>query len=154
MRSHEAIQTAISGKTIEHAKALRLASSSVHKWQEPSIDFTDSGSLNPLDRIETVIQTSLNLGTDPEKAMAPLYYLAERFNQITISLPTSDRCTKELTKELLQMIEEFSDLTKEVSDTLEDGEVRRSEAKRVDKAGWILIRTIAELVTKMNEAAR
>ena len=88
MKSYEAIQRAINGKTIEHAKALGISLSSVTKWQEPHLDFTDSGSYNPLDRIESITEKSLSLGNPPDRAYAPLQYLTERFGVIMLRLPS------------------------------------------------------------------
>ncbi len=154
MQSHEAIQTAIGGKTVEHAKALHLSSSAVHKWQEPSTDFTDSGSLNPLDRVETIIQTSLNLDSSIDKAIAPVQYLAERFGLIVLSLPKIPDCHEQLTADLLKMIAEFGDLTRETGLALAQQRMTKKEARQIDEDCWILIRQIAVFLHHVAEAAK
>ena len=154
MKSHEAIQTAIDGKTVDHAKALHLCSSSVHKWQEPSTDFTDSGSLNPLDRIETIIQTALNLGTRPEDAHAPIQYLAERFGMVSVPIPVHLTCTRTLSKQLFNTIQEFSDLTRVASIALEDGNIKKREAVDIDREGWELIYRVVEFIEAAKRAVK
>jgi len=154
MHSHEAIQTSINGKTIEQTKALRLSSSTVHKWQEPSTDFTDSGSLNPLDRIETIIQTALNLGTSLDKALAPVQYLAERFGLVVLSFPHEKPSVHTCEKQLLHVIEEFGDLARESSRALNNGPMDRRDAEKIKKEGWEAIRQIALFVMMAEKAAK
>jgi hypothetical protein len=154
MKSHEAIQKAIDGKTLEHARALHLSSSLLHKWQEPCSDWSDSGSHNPLDRIETIINTSSSLGSDTTKALAPLFYLAARFRHVAVPLPTSKVCNKVLAQELIKAIEEFSILTRDSSVALEDGLVTKKEFRAIEDDGWKLIQQIAVFIVSCKEAAK
>jgi hypothetical protein len=73
MKTFEALQKAINGNTAYHAKRLGLSAPMLHKWQEPHMDWSDSGAYNPLDRIEAIIEIARSLGT--EEALAPVYYL-------------------------------------------------------------------------------
>jgi hypothetical protein len=154
MKSHEAIQTAINGNTIEHAKALHLSSSSVHKWQEPSTDFTDSGSYNPLDRILTIENTALRLGTPREKALAPLYCHAQHHHHACFPIPSIKPCNKALSQGLLKTIEDFSELTRDSSAALEDGIVTKREMRDIERDGWELIRVVAEFIVSCQEAVK
>jgi hypothetical protein len=141
MKSYEAIQKAISGNTVEHAKRLHRSTALINKWQEPTIDFEDSGSFNPLDRIETIIETSLALGTDTKKALAPIQFLAERFNQILIPVPDTNNVDMEtVVKELMKTIEEFGHLSKEAAEALKDNKISPREVKKIEKEVWDLIR--------------
>jgi len=153
MKSHEAIQTAIAGNTIEHAKRLRLSTSIIHKWQEPSVDFTDSGSLNPLDRTESIVETSLALGIRRELALAPVQYLNERFDIIGISIRNGTVCHKELTKELLLAVKEFGELAACSSKALIDNLVSKKENEAVQREGWRLLRQVALFMHHTKEAA-
>lgn len=148
MKSFEAIQTAIKGKTVEFARKLGLSTSLVNKWQEPCTDFTDSGALNPLDRIETIIEESQRQG-NPD-AMAPILYLAERFNLSIIPIPKENNCLSKISQELLKTIKEFGDLAKASSQALQDGRITVKEAKAIDTEVWKLIRQ----VTAFNEAVK
>lgn len=153
MKSHEAIQSAVAGKTIEHAKRLRLGTSVLYKWQEPSTDFTDSGSLNPIDRIETIVETAISLGTCREKAIAPIQYLNERFGIIGITVPDKQVCHKELSKELLQAIKEFGDLASCASKALSDGGISRKDNTDISREGWNLLRQVALFMHQVGKAA-
>jgi len=151
MKSHEAIQRSIASKTVEHAKRLRMSTSMVNKWQEPSADFTDSGALNPLDRIEIVMETAISLGTPREEALAPIQYLAERFNIITIPVPKKTSIAMEaLSKELLRAITEFGELSQEASKSMCDDRITRREADRIEKEAWDLIRQVAVFIRTVN----
>lgn len=154
MKSYEAIQKAVAGKTIEHAKKLHKSVPLLHKWMEPSIDFNDSGTYNPLDRIETIIETSLSLGSHPNDAVAPIQYLAERFNQILIPIPKAAGNTGDLSKEMLKTCSEFGDLAKDASRALLDGKVTRHEAARIENDAWELIRQVSIFVQKVNSAVK
>ena len=154
MKSYDAIESAVNRKTTEHAKALHLSASSVHKWTEPSADYTDSGSLNPLDRIETIIQTALNLGISTEDAHMPLQYLEERFNRIYIPTPEHNPCAKSLSKELLKTIKKFSDLAQVSSRALEDDDIRKREAADIEREGWELVRQTVGFIYAAKRAAK
>lgn len=153
MRSYESLQEAIGRDTVEHAKRLRLSLSAVSKWKEPAEDYTDSGALNPLDRIETVIETALSLGRPVSQAHAPVHYLGERFGLIVIPLPKQPGPLPVLTDGLLKMIQEFGDVTKEVSGAILDGQVSKIEFKRIEKEGNDLIRQVADFIQAAKAAA-
>lgn len=131
MQSYEALQKAIDRKTREHAKRLGLSLSTVNKWQEPADDYTDSGALNPLDRIERIIETALILGTPQEHAFAPMHYLDVRFGRVCVDhVPTSPE-KNNTTEALLQAIKEFGELASVASAALEDGRLTRKEARDI-----------------------
>lgn len=154
MRSHEAIQKAINGKTVEHAKRLGKSLSLLSKWQEPQGDYTDSGAYNPLDRIETIIETALRLGEPRENALAPIYYLNQKFNLICIPVPSKSQCESEISKGLLKTVKEFGELAAEAAKALEDGALSAQEFKRIDKEGWDAIKEIASFLHKAKESVK
>lgn len=154
MRSHEALQAAILGKTVEHARKLGLSTGLINKWQEPHTDYTDSGAYNPLDRIETIIETSLALGNPPERALAPINYLAERFGLITVPVPAAAQNCKTVIHEFLKCSKEFGDLARETEEALKDNMVlSKAEAARIEKEAWELIRQTALLISAIKAAA-
>ena len=136
MKSHESIETAIDGKTIEHAKRQRKSPSLLHKWQEPSTDFEDSGRINPLDRVETIIETSISLGTSREKALAPADYLEHRFGRVAITLPQDIGTPEEESKELLRLMKEVGDIVRCHNAATEDLRVSKQDFKDVDREIW------------------
>ncbi len=154
MKSYEALNRCINRKTVEHAKNLQLSTSLLHKWQEPSTDFTDSGALNPLDRIEALIEKSIALGTKKEDALAPVQYLAERFGLIVIPVPEVEPDVGKVSVELLKAIEEFGDLAREASAVLRDGRITYAEFDRINREAWELIRQVAVFLQKAEMAVR
>lgn len=152
MRSYEALQRAIRGRTVEHARKLGLSTSLVNKWQEPSTDWSDSGAYNPLDRIETVIETAQ--GLDSPEPFAPLDYLARRFRLVLVPLPDPSPRQETLTDKLIRMIEEFSDLTKSASTALADGRITPAKAENLEAEGWKLIKEILVFLNSTSEASR
>jgi hypothetical protein len=155
MKSFEAIQKAIKGKTVDFAKRLGLSTSLIGKWQEPSTDYTDSGAYNPLDRIEMIIEKSLEMGNPREDAFAPIHYLAEKFHLITIPIPAAHAQTNtEASEELLKTITEFGHLAEEASIALADGKISAREYLKMEKEGWELIRQVAIFMQKAKQGIR
>ncbi|PWT78607.1 MAG: hypothetical protein C5B59_01440 [Bacteroidetes bacterium] len=153
MKSYEAVQRSIAGKTVAHAKALHLSTSSVSKWQEPAIDFSDSGSFNPLDRIETIMQTSLHLGTPREDALAPIHYLAHRFHGLFIPLPDHSPSLKNLQVQLSTTVKEFGHLLERSYEAMEDGIITGDERKRIDREGQHLMHHLCCYLQLVKEAS-
>lgn len=133
MNTYEALQRAIAGKTVIHAKELHVSTSLVNKWQEPSTDFTDSGAYNPLDRCETIIETSLKQETPREDALAPVQYLAERFNCLLIPLPDKSPTLKSMHAQLAAMVTEFSHLMESTAEAMADGRITTEELRTIDR---------------------
>jgi hypothetical protein len=149
MRSHEAIQSAIAGQTVEHAKSLHLATVTVNKWQEPTGDFTDSGAFNPLDRIETMTKTALDLKSPSPYSM--IHYLNEAFGFLCLKMPEGE--ATELTKDLMKSVEEFGQWMQEVSKDLIDGKIDAAEAKRIRIKGMKAVRAILTFIGEAEESA-
>jgi len=149
MRSHEAIQQAIAGRTADHAKALHLSFSSVTKWQEPCGDWSDSGSHNPLDRIETIMNTALAF-KNPE-ALAPLHYLCERFGVLAVPIPKYD-CTN-ITSDMILAVKEFGEVAQEVTKAIDDNKIDREEAKRIRREGMHAVRALLTLIHDAERSA-
>lgn len=154
MKSHEAIQKAINGKTVEHAKRLGKSISLLSKWQEPNVDYTDSGAYNPLDRIEAIVETSLNHGNSFEAATAPIKYLEERFGIIGIVLSKNIPDMNEVSRELLETVQEFGQLAEAASKALADGHITPQEYIRIEKEGWDLIRQVTEFMYMAKESVK
>lgn len=153
MHSYEAMQDAIQGKTVEHAKALGVSGSLVTKWQEPHTDFTDSGAYNPLDRIATIVETATRLEVSWSKALSPVYYLNHRFNLVCFQMPDLKNGNA-VNDELIRTIKEFSDLAQATSEALIDGRISHIEAKRIIREGQEAIRSIGTLLQVVKESIR
>lgn len=154
METHEALANAIGRNTTAHAKALGTSVSLVSKWKEPSTDFSDSGTINPLDRIETIMQTALSLDTEPDMALSPVYYLGQRFGFIPMLLPKSPPNLAEISRQLHKVIGEFSHVIKESSDALEDGRITPQERKIIEKEAQHLMSALGLFLSQIEAAAK
>lgn len=150
MKSHEAMERCIGRNTVAVAKAIQKSVSLVGKWKEPATDFTDSGTLNPLDRLETVIRTAIIEGQSKDDALSPLAYLAHRFNFMIIALPNATATTHDIVRQSHQCIKEFGDYISVFSDALLDGRITPAERKKIEQEGFDAIQQIMT-VLKMIE---
>ncbi len=148
MQSHEAIAAAVQTKAIEFAKRLGLSTSMIYKWMEPSTDYSNSGALNPLDRIESIVETARQFNPNKDAALAPLQYLNERFGLIAINTPKTKSNPNEISQELLKTVTEFGELVKVASAALEDGVLTDKESQNINTTGWQLLRQVAAFLQK------
>ncbi|MHC1697739.1 MAG: phage regulatory CII family protein [Geobacteraceae bacterium] len=142
MKSYEAMERCIGRNTVAVAKAIQKSVSLVGKWKEPALDFTDSGTLNPLDRLESVIRTAIIEGQSKDDAMAPILYLAQRFNFMVIALPDTNNHANDIVRQSHKCIKEFGDYISTFSDALLDGRITPSERKSIEKEGFQAIQQI------------
>jgi hypothetical protein len=152
MKSYEALQAAIAGKTADVAKRLHLSTITVNKWQEPHTDFTDSGSYNPLDRIESVIDCALSCGCPREKALMPVYYLSHRYGLVSFPCPAPG--SHPVNVALINSIKEFADTAQVTAIALSDGRISPIEAKEITAEAQEALRAIGTLIHAVKEAAR
>ena len=158
MKSYEAIKRLVRDKAKLFGDRLILSGSTIYKWTEESAHTCEpgmqpSGLRNPLDIIEQMIEIGIAFDVSSDDCVAPIQYLAERFSLILIPSPHGMPGPKELMQGLMKTIQEFADLTKATGEALEDGTIRRPEARRVEKEGNDLIRQVAALIVKVKEAA-
>ncbi len=152
MQSYESLKRSIAGKTVEHARRLGLSTGLLNKWQEPSADPSDSGAYNPLDRIETIIQTALDLGIDRDAALSPIYYLNVRFG---VNAPPDEAETiDDLSLELVATIREMGHLTTVASEALAEREITRRHVAKIEEEGNHLIRRVSAFMKKAKDATR
>jgi transcriptional regulator with XRE-family HTH domain len=150
MKSHEAIQRAIKGRTVEFAKRLGLSASMVNKWQEPTADWSDSGAYNPLDRLEGIAQIALDLGADRDEALAPLYWLNQRFGLHAVPDERSEGLD-DLSLDLIETLREVGHLTTVASEALSSGEITVGHASKIEEEGNHLIRRVSVFMKKTKE---
>lgn len=155
MLSHEALKLAVGRDTVAHAKAHHKSTSLIHKWTEPATDYTDSGAFSPLDRLETIIETSLRLGTaDRSHSLAPIQYLAQRFNCLLLPLPVSSPCLDDLAQNLNHLIKEFGDLVSTSADAMSDHRVSPLERKRIEIEGQELQLALGTFLATVAESGK
>lgn len=153
METYLSLKKCINGDTVGTAKELGLSTITVNKWQEPHTDFTDSGSYNPLDRINTIIHRSVRKKNPPELAYAPLYALAMEHGFVCIALPRVADHDK-VNVELIKSIKEFADLAGETSEALQDGRISPDDARKIETEGNEALRAITTLLHVAQESVR
>lgn len=154
MQSHEAIQIAINGKTLVHAKALGMSRSMVNKWQEASETYEDSGAYNPLDRIKTIMDTSRAEGNGPERYLAPLHFLAQEYKQIVFPAPVSGKDLPELQQGLMKMTKEFGELLSVSGEKLADGEVTPRDLREIRQEVYEMQTALSAYLAKVEQAVK
>lgn len=155
MKSFEAIGMTVGRDRVEHAKALHKSVHLISKWTEPSTDFTDSGTFNPLDRIETMIETALKIGNvSRPHALAPLYYLAGRFNCQLLPIPSQHPCLQDLSTQLCKTISEFGEMVAAAGDAMTDGVISPDERRRIEKEALELQSAIGLFTQMVAELSR
>ena len=155
MKSFEAMGIAIGRDRVEHAKALHKSVHLISKWTEPSTDFTDSGTFNPLDRIETIIETALKVGNVPHPhALAPIYYLAGRFNCQLLPLPSQHPCLQDLAAQLCVTIKEFGALVSASGEAMQDGIISPDERRKIEREALELMESIGLFTKMVSELSR
>lgn len=146
MESYEAIRRAVAGDAVAVAKRIGKSSSLVHKWCEPHSDFTDSGTRNPLDRIEIVIEAALRAGRAPRDAFAPIFFLAESFGGLFLPPVPRTIETSDYSKQLCKSIKEAGEAFSEVAKALEDDNLSPNERRA-------MLREIYEAIAELSALA-
>lgn len=148
MDTYQALNIAIGRHAVAVAKRLQKSSSLIHKWMEPSTDWTDSGTLNPLDRLADIIETARASGQG-DAAYEPIRWLARRFGMICIPSPDPRRGT--MNQALAAAIKEFADLAQATVEALNDGTISPREASRITVEGHHALEAIVSLMTIVKE---
>lgn len=155
METFEALKLAVGRDTVAHAKSHRKSTSLIHKWTEPATDYTDSGAFSPLDRLETVIETSLRLGNVPRAhSLAPIQYLAQRFNCLLLPLPIESPCLVTLANSLNLTIKEFGDLVGITAEAMVDHVITPDERRRIEAEGQELLEALGGFLAAVAEAGK
>ena len=155
MSSRTPIKEAIGSNVNEFAKALGVSESLVYKWMQPTGDWSDSGALNPLDRIDTVVNTSKRLKDGGDKSiedpLSPIKYLARNHNGIFIEMPDARGCLREQSILLMQSVKEFGEYAEVSAQSLEDGTLTKAERKRIAKEGYEAIEKMMAFIKMIEE---
>lgn len=151
MESHEALRMAVGGHAVAIAKRLGRSSSLVHKWCEPSTDFTDSGALNPLDRIEIIVEAALREKQPTRDAFAPLFYLACRFGGMFLPPVPRTIETCEYSKRLCRAVKEAGEAFATAAEALEDDDLSPNERKKIAREVYEAIAELSEFVALVED---
>lgn len=147
MKHFESIKKAIGTNISKVAGWMNIAGSTVYKWIEPCEDPTDSGRPNPVERTEQIIEAGILLQSHPQNKddldpFAPLNYLNERFNRVSIEIITDEdvKDPQLLVDEYIKMVKEWGDFASESSMDIKDGVIRKDELERLCKEGMEQVR--------------
>lgn len=146
MESYEAFRRAVAGDAVPVAKRLGMSSSIVHKWCEPHADFSESGTRNPLDRLEIVIEAALRSGRSPRDAFAPIFFLADSFGGLFLPPVPRTIETNDYSKQLCKAIKEAGEAFAEVARALEDDNLSPNERR-------VMLREIYEAIAELSALA-
>jgi len=149
--SFEAMDRCIGRHRMAVAKALHKSPALVSKWMEPAADFTDSGTLNPLDRLETIITAAIHEGHPKDEATAPIVYLAGKFGLTVVSLPEAPTTLKDILTESHRAIKEFGHYIEAFSEAIEDGKVSPLERMHVEVEGYQAVQHILAVIRMLGE---
>lgn len=125
MRSFEALGLCLGRDAELMADVLGYKAITLRRWKQ---DPLQSGSHNPLDTLETLMRTAVELGRPRSEALAPLDYLVRRFSPTTpqVDVPSIHSAFADLQLEL-------SHLTTEYSAAIRDGRVVPEERRRLQR---------------------
>ncbi len=151
MESYEAMRRAVGNDAVKVAKRLGRSSSLMHKWCEPTTDFTDCGCFNPLDRIEGVIEVALQSDRPSCDVFAPIYYLAQRFGGLFLPAIPVTLNTAEISAQLLRTVKETGEVFSVAAKALEKDGLSPNERREILKETHEAMAAFAEL-TRMIEA--
>ncbi len=138
MKSNEVIQKAANKIGVKALAAeMNLSGSLVYKWCQDKEGDHPSGSVNPLDRVLSIVSCTKDTG--------PLEWLCERAGGFFVRNPD---VTKQPHPDALQMtpriLKEFSELLDEVANSINDDQrISASEAERI-RNEWEDLKRIAE----------
>lgn len=132
--SYEALEECIRRDSASVARAINLSLKLVQKWKEQPAtdeDYAQSGTRNPLDRLEHIITTIQKLA--PDRAFIPINWLCARFGFAPpVKLPQYHP-NKNINHALLEWTKEFGETCRAVSAALEDGRVSGAEFKKIHR---------------------
>lgn len=142
MESYEALRRAVGGEAVQVARRLGMSSSLVHKWCEPHADYSESGTRNPLDRLEIVIEAAVKAGRSPRDAYAPVFYLADSCGGLFLPPVPRTIETSDYSKQLCKSVKEAGEAFAAAASALEDDDLSPNERRKILKE---IYEAIAEL---------
>jgi len=136
MQSHELLREVLKTTSAKQVSAdLNLSLSLIYKWAEPD-DGTGSGSANPLDRIEQLLQS-----TKDERLVQ---WLCEKAGGFYIRNPKRHHAHPDfLIPATNQIVQEFADLLAVVASAAADNHIDKTESKTIRRR-WEDLKSVTE----------
>lgn len=133
MESYQAMRMLIGGDTVALAKRLNRSTSLLHKWGEPHTDYEQSGAMNPLDRLEIMIEFARGAGRTDDEALAPIHWLANRFDCLVLPPSPRHHDDQVYARWLCRAVKEAGEAFAAAADALADGKLTTHERRRVSR---------------------
>ena len=136
MQSYELLREVFENKTPKQVAAdLGLSLSMVYKWAEPPNHASGSGTGNPLDRIEALLQS-----TGDHRLVQ---WICQRAGGFFILNPKNTPHPHYLIPATNQIVQEFADLLHVIAKATADDTITQPESKEI-RARWEELKTVTE----------
>jgi|SRR5690606_30299973 len=136
MESHELLRDLLRKTSAKQIAAdMRLSLSLIYKWAEPPAGDSGSGSVNPLDRINQLLQITR------DKRIAK--WVAARAGGFFIENPASTKATAALIPATNEIVQEFADMLGVIATAATDQQVTEEEARKI-RARWEELKSVTE----------
>jgi len=136
MQSYELLREVFEKKTAKQVAAdLGLSLSMVYKWAEPPNHAAGSGTGNPLDRIQALLQS-----TGDHRLVQ---WICQRAGGFFILNPKNTPHPHYLIPATNQIVQEFADLLAVIANATADDRITKAEAAQI-RARWEELKTVTE----------
>jgi hypothetical protein len=136
MQSYELLREVFDQKAPKQVAAdLGLSLSMVYKWAEPPDHASGSGTANPLDRIEALLQS-----TGDHRLVQ---WICQRAGGFFIRNPKDIPYPHFLIPATNQIVQEFADLLAVIATAAADNQITSAESKEI-RARWEELKTVTE----------
>ncbi len=136
------------------AEELGQEYSTVRRWTRPYEGPTDSGSRGPGDKLHRIIRKSLELGTRPEDAFAPLDEIETLLGRVCIETIPFNKPINEITEELGKTMEETGQALSVAAKGLSNKSLSSCERERIIKESKEALREWATFIMYMERAGK
>lgn len=153
MKSYEAIRRMVGGHHEEIAKAIHRSANLVYRWTLPTLDYSESGAFNDLDRLEAGMRRALELGVPQVDALAPIHCLALAFGGRFLP-PVPHACNlADLGRQLTRAMKEVSESFAMTAAALEDDKLTPAERRKIIKETYEGIHELCRIVSMLESGA-
>jgi Phage regulatory protein CII (CP76) len=136
MQSHELLREVFDQNPPKQVAAdLGLSPSMIYKWAEPTDKAAGSGTINPLDRIEALLQS-----TGDQRLVQ---WICQRAGGFFILNPKKAPHPHYLIPATNQIVQEFADLLAVIASAAADNQITPAESRQI-RARWEELKTVTE----------
>ena len=147
MQSHELLREVFQKCSPKQVAAeLGLSLSMIYKWAEPGDPAAGSGSTNPLDRVDALIQCTNDLRL--------VQWICQRAGGFFIRNPkTTNPHPAYLIPATNEIVQEFADLLAVIAKAASDNQINRKEAQDI-RSRWEELKSVTEGFVRCCEEGR